>query len=80
MEDTVDPEVLVRDVERWAAAHPLKTRQNAFLKQWPEAEIDCQGVLVIEPCCLDKTISGKKTCYNINCDDCRREFWMPEVE
>lgn len=79
MDTDVDPEVLVRDVERWSAAHPLKTRQNAFLKQWPGAEIDCQGALVIEPCCLDKAIS-EKTCHNINCDDCRRQFWMQEVE
>lgn len=44
MEDAVDPEVLVREVERWSASHPLETRQSVFLKQWPEAKIDKTAV------------------------------------
>lgn len=76
----VDAERLVGVVEAWSAAHPLKTRQSVFLEQWPEAEIDYQGILVIEPCGLDKTETEKRDCYNSSCDDCRREFWMQEVE
>lgn len=67
-------------VEEWSAAHPRKTRQSVFLEQWPEAETDYQGVLVIEPCGLDKTESEKRDCCNSSCDDCRREFWGQEVE
>lgn len=80
LEDDYDPVSAVEIVEKWAAAHPRKTRQSVFLEQWPEAEIDYQGVLVIEPCGLDKTLSEKNDCYTSSCLDCRREFWMQEVE
>lgn len=81
MVDKIDAERLVPIVEEWAAAHPRKTRQSVFLEQWPNAEFDCQEVIVIDPCDVDKTMHGKdENCYNCNCDDCRREFWMQEVE
>lgn len=50
MEDAVDPEVLVREVERWSASHPLETRQSVFLKHYPEASISEHGVLLVCPC------------------------------
>lgn len=72
-----DPEALVQDMEQWVLEHPRKTRQSEFLKQWPNASVN-KGVLMINPCHIDVTIdngvcSGK-------CRDCRREFWMQEVE
>ena len=74
-------EDVVKEVEEWSAAHPRKTRQSAFLEQWPNAELDSNDVIVIDPCDIDKTIYRKDNgCYNNNCDDCRREFWMQEVE
>lgn len=76
----VDAAQIVKNTEAWSAAHPRKTRQDVFLEQWPEAEIDCEGALVIDPCDLDKTESEKGDCYHRRCDDCRREFWMQEVE
>lgn len=76
----IPAEDVVKEVEEWSAAHPRKTRQDVFLEQWPEAEIDCEGALVIDPCGLDKTESEKGDCYHRSCDDCRREFWMQEIE
>mgnify|MGYP004462380519 CR=1 FL=1 len=74
-------EEIVREVEEWSATHPCKTRQSVFLEQWPNAELDCQGVVAIDPCDVDKTMHGKDgDCYNGSCDTCRREFWMQEVE
>ena len=68
-------------VEQWAKEHPIKTRQSVFLEQWPNAEFDCQGVIAIDPCDVDKTMYGKDgDCYNGECDDCRRKFWLAEVE
>lgn len=78
--EVMSAEDVVKEVEEWSAAHPRKTRQDVFLEQWPEAEIDCEGALVIDPCDLDKTESEKGDCYHRRCDDCRREFWMQEVE
>lgn len=77
----VDAERLVGAVEAWSAAHPLKTRQSVFLGQWPNAELDCKGVIAIDPCDIDKTMYGKYSgCSNGDCGDCSREFWMQEVE
>ena len=76
MEDAVDPEVLVREVERWSASHPLETRQSVFLKQWPNAVIKDDGVLDITPCAVQRSM----VCNGRSCPDCRREFWMQEVE
>ncbi len=74
-------EDVVKEVEEWSAAHPRKTRQSVFLEKWPNAELDSNGVIVIDPYDINKTIYRKDNgCYNNKCDDCRREFWMQEVE
>lgn len=83
MEDAVDPEVLVRDVERWSASHPLKTRQSVFLEQYPEASISEHGVLLVCPCPISashRNAHGGCATIGRRCDDCRKEFWMQEVE
>lgn len=68
-------------VEQWAKEHPMKTRQSEFLKQWPNAELDCEGVITIDPCEIDKTMYGKyKGCSNGDCGDCSRDFWLAEIE
>lgn len=71
-------------VEQWAAAHPVKTRQSVFLEQYPDANISDDGLPDVAPCqlCVG-LIHGKSTedCENRGlCKDCRREFWMQEVE
>ena len=81
MEDAVDPEVLVRDVEIWSAAHPRKTRQDLFLEQYPNAKTSEKGTLYICPIFVDKNATIKYPCIcSTNCSDCRREFWSQEVE
>ena len=68
-------EIMLR-VMKWAEEHPVKTRQSVFLEQWPNAEINCQGVIAIDPCDLDK----KMHCSFADCDECRLDFWTKEVE
>lgn len=77
----------VKIVEEWSAAHPRKTRQSAFLEQWPEARIDkTTGVLTICPaeltkeCRDDRGACGAYSIETCVCEPCRREFWMQEVE
>lgn len=75
------PENVVAEVEEWANMNPIKTRQSVFLEQWPEAEIDPYGCLMVCP----KRISADcriryGNCSNRVCSDCHREFWMQEVE
>lgn len=73
------PEEAVAIVERWAAEHPVKTRQNEFLKQWPEADVDeTDGCLTLDPCKLYKKM--RKECVGKLCSECRKAFWLAEVE
>lgn len=72
---------IVSIVERWSKENPRKTRQDVFLEQWPNARPADDGVLTFCPkrfdfnsSCLAERHSLKK------CSDCRREFWMQEVE
>lgn len=80
---STDAEELVTRVEAWAAAHPRKTRQSVFLEQWPEARIGDDGVLQIYPCSISashRNARGNCVTMGRECPDCRREFWMQEVE
>lgn len=68
-------------VKDWAAAHPRKTRQSVFLEQYPETEIDKYGCLRLCPELVSADYRNRhRDCINRVCIDCRREFWMQEVE
>ena len=43
LENMVEDTRIVAIVEEWSAAHPRKKRQDVFLEQYPEKEIDEQG-------------------------------------
>jgi hypothetical protein len=73
-------EEIVREVEEWSAAHPRKTRQSVFLEQYPQADIDNTGLLVLCPKRISADIRVTADCLRQGCTDCRREFWMQEVE
>ena len=70
-------EKTVAKVEQWSKEHPRKTRQSVFLEQWPEAKLFV-GAIDIKPCSL--VASLRSECPKPSCYDCRREFWMQEVE
>ena len=76
---TLDATAQIAIVEEWSRAHPRKTRQSVFLEQWPDAELDDDGVLYISPCSLSKKYENCDDSTK-NCRDCCREFWMQEVE
>ena len=81
--DDEDYERIIATVEQWSKEHPRKTLQSVFLEQYPEAALDGYGVLTICPAKLFKAHrSGNRRCNNQErlCIDCRREFWMQEVE
>lgn len=66
-------------VVKWDAEHPVKTRQNEFLKQWPEAEVDdTYGCLTLDPCKFYPKM--RKECVGKLCSECREAFWLAEVE
>ena len=74
-----DPEKMVAIVEQRAAEHPVKTRQSEFLKMFPGAAIDkMDGCLTLNPCNFYPKM--REECSGRRCSDCRREFWLVEVE
>lgn len=78
-----DCEGMVKAAEQWAVAHPIKTRQSVFLEQYPETRIGDDGVLQINPCSISashRNARGNCATMRRECPNCRREFWMQEVE
>ena len=74
---------IVTAVEQWSKEHPRKTRQSVFLEQYPEAEIDAHGLVRLCPMSISaahRDSDGECNCPEKMCRDCRREFWMQEVE
>lgn len=75
---------MINVVEQWLNEHPRKTRQSVFLEQWPDAIISDDGLPEVGPCQLRAgLIRGDSVddCENRGlCTECRREFWMQEVE
>lgn len=81
LEDDYNPANAVKIVEEWAAAHPRKTRKSVFLEQYPNAVLDKDGVLRICPFLVGGDVPEKYRCICLtDCNACRREFWMQEVE
>ena len=83
LEDDYNPVNAVKIVEEWSAAHPRKTRQSVFLEQCPEASISEHGVLLVCPCQISashRNSNGGCVTIGRRCDDCRKEYWLQEVE
>ena len=76
-----NPERSVKIVEEWSAAHPRETRQSMFLKQYPNASVvGDTGTPWVYPCYIEQGMKDVNYCNSLSCYDCRREFWMQEVE
>lgn len=78
MVDKIDAERLVPIVEEWSAAHPRKTRQSVFIQQYPEVTFN-YGIINIKPCQMVQNYTYRD-CNITDCPQCRKEFWMQEVE
>ena len=75
----MDPQECISVVEQWAKEHPTKTRQSVFLEQWPDARIHgADGLPFVSPCYLVNMPNPK--CTGIACPECRKAFWLAEVE
>lgn len=83
-EKNCDHKIMVSIVEKWAKKHPAKTRQSEFLKMFPTAVLIENGALDVCPAAVDSMERNKKTggCRDRakNCFDCKRDYWMQEVE
>ena len=72
-------ERIIDAVEQWSKANPRKTRQSVFLEQWPNCMMDHDGTVGMCPRKVDKNYICDLN-RSAGCPDCRREFWMQEVE
>lgn len=82
-ESTLDATAQIAMVEKWSAAHPRKTRQSVFLERYPETVIDQYGVIRLCPVNISAAFrdsNGDCAVAELMCEDCRRKFWMQEVE
>ncbi len=68
----------VEIVEKWSREHPAKTRQGEFLDMFPNAAIT-DGVVDICPAKVDETIECDNS-RNDGCYECKRKYWLTEVE
>ena len=78
----VDAVQIVKNTEKWSAAPPRKTRQSVFLEQYPNARIDSQAVIYVCPTDAygDRVCPKNEENVRMPCRDCRRNFWLQEVE
>lgn len=72
-------EEAVEIVEKWSADHPVKTRQSEFLKMFPNAKFDGR-IIDICPKRVDTSIPERPNCYCAKCSECKKQYWLAEVE
>lgn len=77
--EEADTEIVER-IEQWAKEHPVKTRQSEFLKMFPNASVGYNGTLVICPSQADTKAVSECIRSERNCDKCKRDFWLKEIE
>lgn len=80
-DERIEEEVAI--VEHWSKEHSRKTRQSVLLEQFPNVRLDTNEIIDISPCRVDPIhfpSNGKDCCKFQSCSECRREFWMQEVE
>lgn len=70
------PEKAVEIVEKWEKEYPRITRQSELLKLFPKALMIQDKFVNICPKEVDKYFK----CSEHPCLDCRKKFWLEEVE
>lgn len=74
---TDEPDIANEIILNWCKEHPVETRQNRFLKMFPNANILCETVDIC-PRKIDKTTICDVR--KIPCPECQREYWLAEVD
>ena len=71
------PEQADEIVEKWAAEHPVKTRQSELMKLFPNLERDALGMCTICP----RHFDTKFECSRFsNCQECCENYWLKEIK
>ena len=65
-------------IRKWCDEHPTETRQDRFLKMFPNARRRDGGkVLDLCPKVVDRNITN---CHGKKCRDCLEKYWLAEVD
>lgn len=74
-------EQIAKIVEKWSAEHPEKTRQDEFLKLFPNVKL-FNGRINICPKDIDTKDENLHSinCNIVFCDECKRKYWLEEME
>ena len=79
-----NPEEAVEIVEQWAKEHPKKTRQSELLKLFPRVGMASNGTIDFCPISFDEEFTcpekGKFDSGECRCPDCRKKYWLEEVD
>lgn len=67
-------------VEKWGEEHHVKTRQGEFLRMFPNAKVNEDGILAICPKAIDVTLDFRCNEVAYLCDDCGKRYWLEEIE
>lgn len=62
----------------WCEEHPVETRQDRFLKIFPNAKIDNCGTSILCPRWVDKDFKCNR--QRLCCAECCKEYWLAEVK
>lgn len=63
---------------KWCKEHPVETRQDRFLKIFPNAKIDNCGTSILCPRWVDKDFKCNRQL--LCCAECCKEYWLAEVK
>ena len=67
-------------VEEWSKKNPRETRQSVFIHQYPQVAV-YKGVIGIRPCQIEEGYTSDYCrCDESQCVQCRKEYWLQEVE
>lgn len=61
----------------WCKEHPVETRQDRFLKMFPNAE-QYNGIVSVCPRIVDSKFICRMSTGT--CEDCYKKYWLAEVE
>lgn len=61
----------------WCKEHPVETRQDRFLKMFPNAELVDK---IIRICPERVDIENGIDCEKQSCDTCKKDYWLAEVD
>lgn len=64
---------------KWCEEHPVKTRQDKFLEIYPNAATQ-NGSIAICPKTIDETAKCGPGVGSGLCSDCKRDYWLAEVD